>query len=391
MVRQASKKVVHIEEARWKAETVYFDGDEFFNSLERAILSAKAHIELETYIFTNEVIGRRIMAALSEAAKKRVVVRLMVDGIGSSGWAGQVHRELKEAGVLVRVFNELPWERWLRSSRPGPHRLRILRLLFKINSRDHRKVCVIDGRRAFVGSFNICDDHSRAVKGDKAWRDTGAEVIGSNVKILQRGFDYAWFSRVKRLRRWLKGRRRLPRSTGLVRLNVKRRQRKENYEGLLRRLNEAKKRIWITNAYFVPHHSLLTALTDAATRGVDVRILTPRYSDVFFLPWVSSAFHYGLLKAGVRIYEYLPSMLHAKTMLIDDWMLVGSSNLNHRSLMHDLEADVVLTAESSRVKLENRFQLDLAESDEIDLTNWSRRPWWERWGGWCLLAFRSFL
>jgi cardiolipin synthase len=141
----------------------------------------------------------------------------------------------------------------------------------------------------------------------------------------------------------------------------------------------------------VPDGSLLRALTIAAQADVDVRIIVPRFSDIVFMPWITSAFQLGLLRAGVQIFEYRSSILHAKTMLVDDWVLVGSSNLNHRSLLHDLEADVVLPDDKARSSLEEQFLLDCEQSEQVTLENWRRRSLVERLLGRLLLIFRYLL
>jgi cardiolipin synthase len=157
------------------------------------------------------------------------------------------------------------------------------------------------------------------------------------------------------------------------------------------RLVGAQKRIWITNAYFVPDGSLLRVLSVVAREAVDVKVLVPAFSDVVFMPWVASAFHLGLLKAGVRVFEYTGSVLHAKTMLIDDWGLIGSSNLNHRSLLHDLEVDIVIPNEDVRQAMEEQFVKDLESAKEITLENWDNRPFIERLIGRILLWVRYLL
>jgi cardiolipin synthase len=128
-----------------------------------------------------------------------------------------------------------------------------------------------------------------------------------------------------------------------------------------------------------------------AREGIDVRILVPGFSDVVFIPWITSAFHFGLLSAGVKIFEYRGSVLHAKTMVIDEWGLIGSSNLNHRSLLHDLEADIVVTDKGSLKSLSDQFGTDLGRSVEVTLENWRQRPFIERFLGRVLLWFRYVL
>jgi cardiolipin synthase len=157
------------------------------------------------------------------------------------------------------------------------------------------------------------------------------------------------------------------------------------------RILGAERRIWIANAYFVPDGSLVRALRVAAEAGVDVRVVVPAVSDIFFMPWVTSAFHVGLLRAGVKIFEYTGGMMHAKTMLIDDWGLVGSSNLNHRSLLHDLEADVVVDSSGACSSLEGQFKSDCENARQVTLDTWTERPWLERTIGRMLLWMRWVL
>jgi len=367
------------------------DGDDFFGALEKAIDSAETSIDIESYIWANDVTGNRIFAALERAATRKVVVRVIVDGIGSYGWSRMFGERASRAGLLVKVYHALPWERFAPGSRPGRRRQRLIKLILRLNNRNHRKVCIVDRRVAFVGSMNLVDDHVPSVRGAEAWRDTGAVVEGADVVVLSQSFEHIWVGSFAAFRQRLKRRGGRVQSSALVRLNVRRRQREENYIDLLDRIVNAKRRVWITNAYFIPDGSLLRVLEYAAQSGADVRVLIPRVSDVFFIPWVVSALHYGLLKAGVRVFRYTRSILHAKTIVVDDWALVGSSNLNHRSLLHDLEADVVITGSDPKRTLENQFAVDVATSEEVTLETWSRRPLLTRLAGRILVAFRYLL
>ena len=159
----------------------------------------------------------------------------------------------------------------------------------------------------------------------------------------------------------------------------------------MKRLSNATRRIWITTPYFVPTGDVLEALGQAAKRGVDVKILVPSMSDVFFMPWVAAAFMWGLQRGGAKIFRYRPRILHAKTLLIDNWATVGSSNFNHRSIFHDLEVDVVLSKKESVDELASAFEKDLTESDEFTAKNWSIFSSLTSRMGRCLLLFRSWL
>lgn len=268
-----------------------------------------------------------------------------------------------------------------------------IELLTRLNKRNHRKFCIIDERTAFIGSMNIWDVHLESRHGPDAWRDTGARIQGDEVINLLTAFNIVWFTKRQKLLYFLRsrGRRMLFPESSLVRLNSTRKLRRKNYLGLISRIRSAKHRLWITNSYFVPHGALLRALGRASARNVDVRIIVPSRSDVIFMPWVTASFYQGLLKKGVRIFEYQKSVLHAKSIIIDDWTILGSSNLNYRSLFHDLEADVLLTSAESCEAMRRTFEGDLARSAEVTLDNLKRRSLLTRVLGRFMLAFKHLL
>lgn len=373
--------------ATWERVVVYHQGDDFFEELERTIRAAKKSVFLESYIFATDRLGELVLTALKEAVSRGVDVRVIIDGVGSSAWSAQIRERARQGGFQLKIFHEVPWARFLRRRAPTKQAGFVRGLFRHLNNRNHRKVCVVDGTTAFVGSFNVIEYHCRRFVGEAAWRDTGVCVEGAEVSVLSASFLELWRGRALRIRRRMKK----VQSGTLIRLNARRKLRSENYLDLLVKILGAKKRVWITNAYFVPDASLIRVLRIAAEAGVDVTIVVPAFSDVVFIPWVTSAFHLGLLRAGVRIFEYTGSVLHAKTMLVDDWGLVGSSNLNHRSLLHDLEADVVLGSEAASEDLARQFRADCAGSREITLRNWTDRPLLERVVGRILLLVRRVL
>lgn len=375
----------------WSEVCLYHNGDDFFDALEEAIRIASTSVYLESYIFAYDRLGERILNALSSAASRGVDVRVVVDGIGSHAWLARLRSRIEGQGVTFKVFNQLPWQRvW--SQRGGAFFLRALyRGLRRINHRTHRKLCSIDGVVGFVGSMNITEYHCSRYVGAAAWRDVGVRVLGGEVSLLQDSFLQLW---EKKARRNLLNRR--PKKERLasgcrVKLNSRRKFREQNYVDLLVLLLSAERRIWIENAYFVPDRRLLRTLEIVARSGVDVRIMVPAYADVFFIPWVSSAFHRGLLKAGVRIFEYTKGMLHAKTILVDGYGVVGSSNLNHRSLFHDLEVDVHFEEQRAVESLEHQFLEDTAFCREVTLESWYSRPLVQRFVGRILLLVRGIL
>ncbi len=337
----------------WIREQIFHNGDLFFARLERDLELAKKSIELETYIFHLDPLGRRILKKLTEAANRGVSVRVLIDGVGSLGYAQDLIRELKENQVQAKIFHPLPW---------------------KLNRRNHRKVCVIDRSIAFLGGMNISACHLKCYSGQQAWRDTAVRVTGNDAQILTDAFERSWEHHslshpILRLKRG-----KLP-THRLIKLNDTWYRRRNYQQELLRRVNHSQQRTWITTPYLVPEFSLIRALRKAASRSVDVRILLPRKNDIWFMRWINQAFYSHLLSAGVRIFEYLPTTLHAKVMIIDDWITVGSSNRNYRSWFHDLEVDLVITHSRSKSELCSQFVRDLELSQEIELSHWKRRSW----------------
>ena len=371
-------------------ELVFTEGQKHFDALLADIEKAKYSIDLETYLFHSDALGRQIAVKLAKAAKHGVVVRIMVDGAGSPFWSANFARFLESAGAKTKVFHPFPWQLWdwSRSIVKLPFLMKWIYLILKINLRNHRKVCIIDKKIAYIGSLNISKHHLSKAEGGDAWRDTSVRLSGINLEELIKAFDAAWYHRTikERLREIFHQIRRDP----LIRLNYSRNRRRILYKDLLRKMANCNRRIWITNAYFVPDNFLLKRLQEAARADIDVRILLPRKSDVPIMPWASSTFYYSLLNSGVRIFEYLPSMLHAKSLIIDDWMLIGSSNLNHRSLIHDLEADINITSPEAKKTLDQQFLEDLKNSREVSLNSWKTLyPRYQRILG-CLVLYIKY-
>jgi len=359
-------------------EKIYTDGGNYFRAMISDIGNAQSSINLETYIFKHDELGSRVAKALHAAATRGVKIRIVVDGAGSPSWGGSFARKLEKTGIESKVFHPFPWRfwQWSRSIARLPLLVRIIYLFLNANRRNHRKICMIDNSIVYVGSFNIDKCHLSHSDGGDNWRDMGIRLINTKVDILKHSFDALWHQHdiQERIREIFKQVNKNP----TFRLNNSWYRRRILYKNLLKRISRCRGRIWITNSYFVPDSRLLRKLRDAAECGVDVRILLPRKSDVFIMPLAASAFYRSLLSAGVKIYEYLPNILHAKCLLIDDWVILGSSNLNHRSLLHDLEVDVNVKSEQSKQLLEQEFLSDLEQSQQITLENWTPKPIFQR-------------
>ncbi len=360
----------------WKSENVLFDGDSYYESLFADWARATRTIDFEIYIFDDDQIGSEVVRELSKAADRGVRVRLMVDGIGASGWWQTRGVELNREGLEVRVYHPLLttqlWRRLmidLHLIRPErkPKRSLVLR---RLNRRNHRKVSIVDGQVGFVGSINVTNCHLKRINGDKSWRDTCARVEGPGTIELQNAFDHAWVrsqqvTKPQKLKIRFSFRRRSIATSKPVSLNYTRRIRKQSRLRFVKSLERAEERIWISNAYLAPPSSIIRHLRRAAKRGVDVRVLVPVQSDIWFMPFIARAYYRALLKGGVRIFEYQPRFLHAKSLILDSEAIIGSSNLNRRSFLHDLEVDVRLDHPDSIKKMSDQYLYDLSESKEV--------------------------
>lgn len=337
--------------SHWDLEKLFYQHEQYFLEFLRLIQSAKKTIEIETYIFQYDSIGIQVLDSLVEASSRGVDVRVIIDGAGSRAWLDSIHRHLGNSKVKIKVYHPIPFApRW---STQGSELSLMSRAFFQLNKRMHRKVCFIDHDLALVGSFNVCDRKNR---------DTAILVRGHQSHSLLNAFENAWDFR------W-KSPFKIPKGLKLVQLNNTQRLRRHWNKYKINKIYSSQKMVWVASAYFVPPITLLRALCSTARRGIDIRILIPFRSDHFFMKIIAQAYYKTLLLNGVRVFEYQPLFLHSKTILIDDFGMVGSSNLNYRSIFHDLEVDLVLTSRPSISSLREQYEKDLKESIEIKFSD----------------------
>lgn len=321
-----------------------------------AIRGARRSIKLESYIFANDEIGRQFAAALCAQAQAGVQVRVSIDAAGSLFWGPhRLVKEMQRAGVAVHWFHRWSWR--------NPARY---------NRRNHRKLLVVDGQSGFLGGYNIHRENSRALYGERRWRDTHLGVNNQLARNLEVLFDTFWH-------RWRLRYGVIRSRQGTLITNHSRYGRLLLRDLYAARFAGARERVWLTTPYFVPDSRTQRALKNAARRGVDVRVLVPRKNDVRVVQWAARAAYAALLEAGVRIYEYLPRVLHAKTIVVDGtWSSVGTANIDYRSFFLNYELTFTLRDAAFAAVLEQQFRADLQNSEQIQASSWARRAWWRR-------------
>ncbi len=338
------------------------DAQENYPAWIEAIESARKWIHFESYIIHDDETGMHFAEALAAKARDGVKVRLMYDWVGSLGNASfRFWRRLAAAGVDVRCFNRP------RLDRP-----------FGWMNRDHRKMISVDGRVAFVTGLCVgARWMGSPERGIEPWRDTGVQVEGPALQDIERAFADVWaFAGEPLPQREYRLSKAIP-PAGDVAMRVV--ASAPNVGGVYR-LDQfvatlARRSIWLSDAYFLGTSPYVQTLRAAAHSGVDVRLLMPGANDIPVMRSVSRAGLRPLLEAGVRVFEWNGTMMHAKTAVVDgEWSRVGSTNLNWLSWLSNWELDVIVEDQGFAQQMENLFLGDLSHSTEIVLDARRRRP-----------------
>jgi len=343
---------------------VWIDGDAVFEAMWEAIAGARTSVHLTTYILEPDRVGERTLGALEEAAARGCRVLLVLDAFGSHRVTEARLARLRSLGAEVVFFN--PIVRWRA---PGSRLVR-----------NHRKILVVDGRRAFCGGMNVAEEYAGGRHGTGLFRDTQLEIEGPCARDLELLCELEPLESARE-----RGGPGADAEGSLVQIleSSVRRHRRAIQKAMRVTLGRALERCYLTSPYFVPPARLLRALKHAARRGVDVRVLTAGRSDVPLVRLASQHLHGGLLRAGVRIYELQTRVLHAKTVTVDGvYASVGSFNLDYWSDRRNLEVSVSILGSEAAGELERQFQADLADAREVRLESWQRRSWWRRLAAW---------
>ena len=349
------------------------DGPATYRAMFAAILAAKDHINLETYILDADEVGQQFVQALLDKQQQGVQVNLIRDSVGTLGVPPEFFKNLSDRGINVLEFN--------------PVNPLAARNAWALNQRDHRKLLIVDGAIAFLGGINISSVYSggSSSKGSGAnpnasvaWRDTDLQLRGPVVAEFQKLFLATW---AKQNGPPLANSNFFPAPTSPGKQVVRAIGSSPSdpfsliYATLLSAIGSAETSVHITNAYFAPDPQLLAALGAAAARGVDVKLILPSQTDSWLVFHAGRAYYEQLLRSGVKIYERRGVILHSKTALVDGvWATIGSTNLDWRSFLHNEELNAVVLGTEFGSQVQAMFDKDLAASDAITLAQWQRRP-----------------
>ncbi|MBN1851820.1 MAG: cardiolipin synthase [Pirellulales bacterium] len=363
------------EEAEWvfvpthgNTVELLVDAAQAYPAMQQAIQSADQYIHVLYYIWEADPTGRLFRDLLVERARRGLEVRVLYDAIGGSAVRGKFMRPLIEAGAQVAAF--MPPKLFRRS--------------LELNFRNHRKIIVADGREAIVGGLNIGDEYQ------SNWRDAAVRLTGPVVDQLQEIFADDWhftthedFASPNYFGAWcetIPPPQAHPAICGVVasgphtHINL-------THEAFFTAITRASERIWITTPYYIPDPVIMAALRTAVFRGVDVRMIVPQRGDSWFVTWAGRSFYPELLRAGVRLFEYGPGFLHAKTVLIDQNLsIIGSANMDIRSFRLNFEVSCLIQSTEFASDVAKLFESYLKESRELSLAEVESRPYLTRLG-----------
>jgi cardiolipin synthase A/B len=345
---------------------VFTNGPNFYPAMLDAIRRATHSINMECYIFQPGKIADQFITALSERARHGVNVTIVVDAIGSlSLWGGPVRR-LRKAGCRIESYQRIRWYS-----------------LARLNNRTHRELLVVDGRIAFVGGAGIADWWAYPGRHKRPWRDTMARIEGPVVAAVQGVAAENWLECCGEI---LTGPEYYPdltptgQTTGFVVKSSPSDRATASRVAFQLLMEGADHHVRISTPYFLPDRALRRALEKVARRGVTVTVILPgRGTDQHWVRLASRRMWGPLLEAGVEIYEYRETMMHAKVMVVDGvWSVVGTTNVDNRSFEHNDEDNLAMLDREVARRLLEDYQRDLEDSDQITLEAWRARPLWEK-------------
>lgn len=343
---------------------IYTNATLLFDDIEKAILEAQKHINIEYYIFNSDKIGTRIMDALKKKAQEGVEIRMIVDDVGSIKLKKKDIKSLIAHGIQVMSFLEV----------------RLPYINSRVNYRNHRKILVIDGEIGFTGGYNIADRYIYGLSWGP-WRDTHIKVEGSVVSELQKSFFEDWYFVKQEL---VDDARFYPTPTAkgnsLMQIVISGPDLiwESIMQCYIKAFLETQKRIYIETPYFLPPESVISALQIAALNNIDVRIILPYRSDAQLTLFSTYSYLDQMFKAGVKIYLYQEGFIHSKITIVDDTSFVGSSNMDFRSFNQNFELNAIIYDKEKTKEFTEIYFEDIKHSNELDFDTWKKRPLQQR-------------
>lgn len=339
---------------------LFFDGKEKFKAMLESFDKAKEYIYVQYYIVKTDGLGKKVFEKLIEKAKEGIEVKLLVDGMGGRFIDKNYIEKLREAGGEVEIF--------------FPTSIIPLR----INYRNHRKICIVDGREGYVGGFNIGDEYLGLDEKFGYWRDTHVKIKGTAINGLQWRFFKDWRFAAKS--KHVTTRVDIPEDefVGNAGIQIVSSGPDSNWpsikDGYLKMITNARDRIYIQSPYFIPDDSIFEALRVAGLSGIDVRVMFPNKPDHPFVYWAGMSYMGELLEAGVKFYTYEKGFLHAKMFLMDDIITsIGTANLDIRSFELNFEVNAFIYDKDVNKEVAEQFILDLEDCEEMTLAKYDQR------------------
>ena len=343
---------------------IFTTGKEKFDALKRDIESAESYIHLQYYIFENDTIGRELRDLMVAKAKQGVEVRVIYDHVGSFTINAAFFQRMRREGVDAHAFL----------------RITFTQLANRLNWRNHRKLVVIDGKVGYIGGMNIADRYVTGTRTHAAWRDTHLRIVGPAVAGLYYSFAVDWnFMKRGLLLNDIPANDPNSPAPGNDMVQVFPSGPTGQWSSIsfvfLKAISSAQKCVFIQTPYFLPSDALLKALQASALSGVDVRLMLPRHNDSRLLKLAAGSYLKQCMLAGIKVYFYEPTMMHAKCVIVDDdFTTTGSTNFDFRSFEHNFECNVLVYSHDFNQRMKDVFISDLEHSTRIYLAQWRRRP-----------------
>lgn len=345
---------------------IFTDGQSKFKRFKEDIKNARDFILIQYYIYNDDRIGNEILALLADKVREGVVVKVLYDHVGSFSTKNSFFARMRKLGIDCHPF----------------FRVTFRKLANRINWRNHRKIAIIDGKIGYIGGMNVADRYVETSPDGRIWRDTHLRVKGPVIESMLYSFSVDWnFLRPASDIQPISSRR--YEGNGNVDMQLVTSGPIDKWNNLVlcfqQAIASARKRIYIQTPYFLPTDALLKALQGSALSGVDVRIMIPEKTDSILLGFGSRSYIDDCLKAGVKVYQYQPGMLHAKTMIIDDdFVTTGSVNFDFRSFENNFEANLLIYSEDVNRRMRDIFFNDLQFSQKLTLSQWRKRSSFEK-------------